>query len=445
MNRFHRFRGSRGTSLLTVVLPTIASVNDLPGQSRTPRLLVSVRGRHPLNPRTRVPPRPSRKACPPHVDPTSASACPAGDATRRPHPRPLPRRRPRGGAPGRRPRREPAVRLRRPPGHATITSPRLSDRDPAARPSARRRRGAERRRALGRAASRCGPASTGRRSSCNVGSASTWRTIAHQEAAARQGRLPDRGRRDRRRTARSRPRHATGRRSSASRRRVRRPGARPTSSTSSTGATFGPAWEHRIQFYNPWGGRACSKGSPEAVSVADGALRLSSMPDPAGAPPVPWSRTRAGRPPRPLPLPSQRPRLHRGQRRLPVRRGRRRGCGSPGSWVSTRPSGCSRAASSRTSTTPWGAEIDVVEWYGARRGKEQDGHRRPRADARREQAPDRRPDRRPRPVPGHPRRHLVEQLPRVLGGVDPEAVRLPDRRARGLAHPRGSLGRATSS
>ena len=47
-----------------------------------------------------------------------------------------------------------------------------------------------------------------------------------------------------------------------------------------SGAGLGPAWEHRIQFYNPWGGRACSKGSPAAVSVADGALQLSSMPDP---------------------------------------------------------------------------------------------------------------------------------------------------------------------
>ena len=29
------------------------------------------------------------------------------------------------------------------------------------------------------------------------------------------------------------------------------------------------------------------------------------------------------------------------------------------------PSGCSRAGSSRPAPTPWGAEIDVVEWYGA--------------------------------------------------------------------------------
>jgi beta-glucanase (GH16 family) len=47
------------------------------------------------------------------------------------------------------------------------------------------------------------------------------------------------------------------------------------------GSSLGPAWENRIQFYNPWGGRACSKGSPAAVVESGGALQLSSMPDPA--------------------------------------------------------------------------------------------------------------------------------------------------------------------
>jgi hypothetical protein len=45
--------------------------------------------------------------------------------------------------------------------------------------------------------------------------------------------------------------------------------------------TLSLAWEHRIQFYNPWGGRSCSKGSPAAVRVSNGVLRLSSMVDPA--------------------------------------------------------------------------------------------------------------------------------------------------------------------
>ena len=47
------------------------------------------------------------------------------------------------------------------------------------------------------------------------------------------------------------------------------------------GVALGPAWEHRIQFHNPWGGRACSKGDPSAVVVGGGTVRLSVLPDPA--------------------------------------------------------------------------------------------------------------------------------------------------------------------
>ena len=43
---------------------------------------------------------------------------------------------------------------------------------------------------------------------------------------------------------------------------------------------LGPAWEHRIQFHNPWGGRACSQGDPSAVVVSGGTVRLSVLPDP---------------------------------------------------------------------------------------------------------------------------------------------------------------------
>lgn len=34
------------------------------------------------------------------------------------------------------------------------------------------------------------------------------------------------------------------------------------------GTTLGPAWNQRIQFPNPWGGRECSKGSPAATTSA---------------------------------------------------------------------------------------------------------------------------------------------------------------------------------
>jgi hypothetical protein len=47
------------------------------------------------------------------------------------------------------------------------------------------------------------------------------------------------------------------------------------------GDSLGPAWEHRIQFYNPWGGRSCSKGDPSAVSVGGGLVSLSVLADPA--------------------------------------------------------------------------------------------------------------------------------------------------------------------
>ncbi|MEO6509551.1 MAG: glycoside hydrolase family 16 protein, partial [Nocardioides sp.] len=46
------------------------------------------------------------------------------------------------------------------------------------------------------------------------------------------------------------------------------------------GSSLGTAWQHRIQFYNPWGGRACSKGDPSAVGVGGGTLRLSVLADP---------------------------------------------------------------------------------------------------------------------------------------------------------------------
>lgn len=48
-----------------------------------------------------------------------------------------------------------------------------------------------------------------------------------------------------------------------------------------SGTALGPSWSHRGGAYNPDGLRRCSKGSPEAVRVADGAVRLSVIADPA--------------------------------------------------------------------------------------------------------------------------------------------------------------------
>ena len=117
------------------------------------------------------------------------------------------------------------------------------------------------------------------------------------------------------------------------------------------GAALGPAWEHRIQFYNPWGGRACSKGSPEAVSVGDGVLRLSSMQDPLVQKRCLVKDAR-GRASRPLPPPAQRPHLDRAAAPTSCTASRPPGCGSRASSVSTRPSGSSRGDCSSTSRPP---------------------------------------------------------------------------------------------
>jgi beta-glucanase (GH16 family) len=46
-----------------------------------------------------------------------------------------------------------------------------------------------------------------------------------------------------------------------------------------SGSTLGPVWSHRGQDYEPDSKRKCSKGSPKAVKVGSGALRLSVIKD----------------------------------------------------------------------------------------------------------------------------------------------------------------------
>ena len=50
-----------------------------------------------------------------------------------------------------------------------------------------------------------------------------------------------------------------------------------------SGAGLSSTWGHRVQTYDPSGMRNCSKGSPEAVAVTGGTLRLSVLLDPARA------------------------------------------------------------------------------------------------------------------------------------------------------------------
>jgi Glycosyl hydrolases family 16 len=133
------------------------------------------------------------------------------------------------------------------------------------------------------------------------------------------------------------------------------------------GATLGPAWEHRIQFYNPWGGRGCSKGSPEAVSVAGGVLRLSSMPDPA-AHGLCEARDARGQSLGQFPyrLNGHVSTQQSADFLYGVAASRMRFPRSLGQhaafWLQPR-------GLLQVGTTPWGAEVDIVEWYGARRNK----------------------------------------------------------------------------
>jgi beta-glucanase (GH16 family) len=50
------------------------------------------------------------------------------------------------------------------------------------------------------------------------------------------------------------------------------------------GTSLSGNWVHRMQFYQPESMRNCSKGSPAAVSVGQGTLRLGVISDPAMAP-----------------------------------------------------------------------------------------------------------------------------------------------------------------
>ena len=135
------------------------------------------------------------------------------------------------------------------------------------------------------------------------------------------------------------------------------------------GKSLGPAWQHRGQDYNPWGGRKASKGDPAAVAVADGALRLSVLADPARASEVFTTQDSAGNP-----TGSYAYRLNGHVStessfdfQYGVAAARMRFHHRPGQhasfWMQPRGFGAQEP-------TPWGAEIDVVEWHGAAGGRQ---------------------------------------------------------------------------
>jgi beta-glucanase (GH16 family) len=134
------------------------------------------------------------------------------------------------------------------------------------------------------------------------------------------------------------------------------------------GTSLSSAWQHRIQFYNPWGGRACSKGDPDAVSVDGGTLLLSSMPDP-DAQGTCLVEDENGRPVGHFPyrLNGHVSTQHSADFLYGVAAARMRFPKSLGQhaafWLQPR-------GLLDTGTTPWGAEVDVVEFYGTRAGRD---------------------------------------------------------------------------
>ena len=125
-------------------------------------------------------------------------------------------------------------------------------------------------------------------------------------------------------------------------------------------------WQHRIQFLNPWGGRSCSRGAPEATAVESGALRLSVLPDPTTSelctPTVPEGSVDSA------PTGTYRYRINGhvstedtadfmygvAAARMKFQQAR----GQHASfWLQPR-------GLLKFGTTPWGAEIDVIEYFG---------------------------------------------------------------------------------
>jgi hypothetical protein len=136
------------------------------------------------------------------------------------------------------------------------------------------------------------------------------------------------------------------------------------------GDQLGPAWQHRIQFYNPWGGRACSKGDPSAVAVGGGTVRLSVLADPDRATEACQPTDSDGTPTSTESFPwrlnghistQNSFDFHYGVAAARMRF--QRAQGQHGAfWLQPRGLMDDRP-------TPWGAEIDVIEWYGDQPGR----------------------------------------------------------------------------
>ena len=132
-----------------------------------------------------------------------------------------------------------------------------------------------------------------------------------------------------------------------------------------SGTALGASWSHRGQDYNAAGLRRCSKGSPQAVQVASGAVRLSVIRDPARTEPCTAYRANGDV----IGDFSYRLNGHistAGQHELTygVVAARVRFQEPPGQhgafWLQP-----SVPVPGATSAADGGAEIDVIEWFGA--------------------------------------------------------------------------------
>jgi hypothetical protein len=130
-------------------------------------------------------------------------------------------------------------------------------------------------------------------------------------------------------------------------------------------------WEHRVQIHNPWGGRSCSKGADSAATVDGGVLRLSVLPDPAetAASGACYTYDEAGNALGDVPYAyrlnanvstQQSADFQYGVAAARMRFHEARGQHAA-FWLQP------RGLSYETPAT-WGAEIDVVEWFGATPG-----------------------------------------------------------------------------
>ena len=207
----------------------------------------------------------------------------------------------------------------------------------------------------------------------------------------------------------------------------------PTWTDEFSGSSLDPVWNHRGGNYEPGSLRACSKGDPRAVSVGGGTARLSVIKDPSRSEQVRGQEGRQVH--RQVRLPPQRPHRHAGRLLVQVRlrcrphqvpeeprparrvldaaRRRGQGCHRPA------PDRCRdrrHRVLRRQAPRGWPHVLHLLE--------EQEGPGRQ----------DRLVDQGLPLVPREQARRLVQELPRVLGGVDPQGLHLPHRRQGDLPH-----------